>query len=180
MNEYIRDEVLKCQGPITDDWYDHEIEEHEEEGGGGEESGDDEDDDDDISDLLWQVHHEWLHYESDDFMHLVMVRFLSPQCDDMMFRLWGWSTRASYGFVLSVYEPRCKLSCSVSRFEVTFKHGFEGFTSKTIGDSLNNDTPETYMWEVQDLENDRGLASLPKAHRLYSKSTPHILLCVLL
>ena len=33
----------------------------------------------------------------------------------------------------------------VSRFEVTFKHGFEGFTSKTIGGSLNNDTPETYM-----------------------------------
>ena len=30
---------------------------------------------------------------------------------------------------------------------------FWRFTSKTIGDFLNNDTSETYMWEVQDLEN---------------------------
>ena len=28
-------------------------------------------------------------YESDDFMHLVMVPFLFLQCDDMMFRLSG-------------------------------------------------------------------------------------------
>ena len=45
----------------------------------------------------------------------------------------------------SLHESCCKLSCIVSRFEVTFKHGFEGFTIKTIGDSLNNDTPETCM-----------------------------------
>ncbi len=29
---------------------------------------------------------------------------------------------------LGVYEPRCKLSCIVSRIEVTFTQGFEGFT----------------------------------------------------
>ena len=44
-----------------------------------------------------------------------------------------------------VYEPCCKLSCIVSRFEVTFKKGFEGFSWKTIGDALKNDTPKTYM-----------------------------------
>ena len=65
---------------------------------------------------------------------------------------------------MHMYEPCCKLSCTriVSWFEVIFKHGFEGFTSKTIGDSLNNDTPETYMWEVQDMENDRDFLIYPK------------------
>ena len=65
--------------------------------------------------------------------------------------------RAKELWLFCWYEPCCKLSCIVSRFEVTFKHSFEGFASKTIGDSLNNDTPETYMREVQDLENDRGI-----------------------
>ena len=44
-----------------------------------------------------------------------------------------------------VYEPYCKLSCIVSWLEVTFKQGFEGFSWKTIGDALKNDTPKTYM-----------------------------------
>ena len=65
--------------------------------------------------------------------------------------------RAEELWLFCWYEPCCKLSCIVSRFEVTFKHSFEGFASKTIGDSLNNDTPETCMREVQDLENDRGI-----------------------
>ena len=44
-----------------------------------------------------------------------------------------------------------------------------------MGDSLNNDTPETYMWAVQDLENDRGLPNLPKAYRLYNKYSPRLI-----
>ena len=35
--------------------------------------------------------------------------------------------------------------------------------------------PETYMWEVQDLENDRGLPNLPKAYRLYNKYSPRLI-----
>ena len=47
--------------------------------------------------------------------------------------------------VWSSYEPCCKLSCIVSRIEVTFTQGFEGFTWNTIGDALKNDTLKTYM-----------------------------------
>ena len=43
-----------------------------------------------------------------------------------------------------IFEPCCNLSCIVSWFEVTFKQGFEGFSWKTIGDALKNDTPKTY------------------------------------
>ncbi len=32
-----------------------------------------------------------------------------------------------------------------------------------------------YMWEVQDLENDRGLPNLPKAYRLYNKYSPRLI-----
>ena len=42
-------------------------------------------------------------------------------------------------------------------------------------DSLNIDTPETYMWEVQHLENDRGLPNLSKAYRLYNKNSPRLI-----
>ena len=31
------------------------------------------------------------------------------------------------------------------------------------------------MWEVQDLENDRGLPILPKAYRLYNKYSPRLI-----
>ena len=65
-------------------------------------------------------------------------------------RYLGWGRRETYkwkhplvGWSIFVYEPCCKLSCIVSRIEVTFTQGFEGFTWKTIGDALKNDTPKT-------------------------------------
>ena len=34
----------------------------------------------------------------------------------------------AYDLYIYIYEPCCKLSCIVSRIEVTLTHGFEGFT----------------------------------------------------
>ena len=57
----------------------------------------------------------------------------------------GWSPSQKQWPPGSSHEPCCKLSCIVSCIEVTFTQGFEGFTWKTIGDALKNDTPKTYM-----------------------------------